>query len=524
MKSVLFVASEALPFVKTGGLGEVVGSLPKELNRQGADVRVVLPKYGDIPSEWRDKIVHIYDTNVYVGWRKQHCGLAKLEHDGVTYYFIDNESYFKRPGYYGYYDDAERFAFFCRAVLEVLPHMDFKPEIIHCHDWQTAILPVLLKAHYSHIEEYRRLRTVVTIHNLQYQGIFDSVVVGDLLGLNEEYYFTSDKLEFYGRANFLKGGIVFADAVTTVSESYAWEITTYEGGKQLDGVLHSRQDNLYGILNGIDYEYYDPEHDDFIDVPYGQASLEHKTENKLKLQERLDLKVDANIPLVGIASRLVAAKGLDLIAGVLDEIMSLDVQLVILGTGESYYEDQVRWAKSRYPDKIAANIFFDEAFSRRIYAGADIYLMPSLFEPCGISQLIAMHYGAVPIVRATGGLKDTVQPYSEQSKTGNGFCFFDYNAHEMLYTIEKAVAYYKDPELWQKIVHNGMAADYSWRRSAEKYLAVYDELVVKADLEEKQAREQEPEPVDLDWGNLVAMTLPPEQIPAEFEVEMTMTV
>jgi len=507
LKSVLFVATEALPFVKTGGLGEVVASLPKELIRHGEDVRVILPKYGDIPSEWRDKIVHIYDTHAYVGWRKQHCGLARMEYQGVVYYFIDNEYYFKRPGYYGYYDDAERFAFFCRAVLEVLPHLDFKPDIIHCHDWQTAVLPVLLKAHYGHIEEYGKLRTVLTIHNLQYQGNFDPFVVGDLLGLSEDYYLTGDKFEFYGSANFLKAGIAFADAVTTVSETYAKEITTYEGGKQLDGVLASRKNNLYGIVNGIDYTMYDPEHDDSLPVPYGISSLEKKRENKIKLQERLNLPVDGNIPLIGMASRLVAAKGLDLIAGVLEEVMALNLQLVILGTGEAYYEDMIRWAMQRFPEKISANIFFDEAFARQVYAGADIYLMPSLFEPCGISQLIAMRYGTVPIVRATGGLNDTVQPYTSENPNGNGLCFYDYNAHEMLYTIERALTYYNDTAVWFKLMKNGMAADYSWNRSVEKYLAVYDILG------SGQEQEQKTQPyIGAELPNLAAMALSPEQI------------
>ncbi|MBP2652716.1 MAG: glgA 3 [Firmicutes bacterium] len=503
MRSVLFVASEAIPFVKTGGLGEVAGSLPKELNRQGGDVRVILPKYGDIPGEWREKIVHLHDTHTYVGWRMQHCGLQKLEQDGMVYYFVDNEYYFKRPGYYGYYDDAERFAFFCRAVLELLPYLDFSPEIIHCHDWQTAVLPVLLKAHYSHLPEYRRLRTITTIHNLQYQGIFDREVVGDILGLSEDYYFTGERLEFYGAANFLKAGIVFADAITTVSETYAWEITTYEGGKQLDGVLRSRQADVYGILNGIDDTYYDPEHDDYIISPYSWASIERKAENKLRLQERLNLPVDPKIPVVGIASRLVAAKGLDLIAGVLEELMALNMELVILGTGEAYYEDMVRWAMSRYPDKISANIFFDEAFAHQLYAGADIYLMPSLFEPCGISQLIAMRYGAVPIVRATGGLKETVQPFSEETGLGNGFSFTAYNAHDMLYTIEKALSLFNDQSVWRKIVQNGMAADYSWRRSAEKYLDMYGRLLAKDEKEDIALA---------DWSKLAAMTLSPEEM------------
>ena len=476
MKPVLFVAAEAVPFVKTGGLGDVVGSLPKELKNQGGDVRIILPKYEDIPVPWQEKMN--YRTNIIVplGWRRQYCGLIELEHEGLTYYFIDNEYYFKRRGLYGFADDAERFAFFCRAVLEVLPYLGFEPAILHCHDWHTAVLPVLLQAHYRGRPGYAGLRSVLTIHNIDYQGIFDPAVLEDLLELDASEYFTTDKLEFHGKVNYLKGGIACADAITTVSKTYAREILAAGGGGQLDGMLRRRQHDLYGILNGIDYEVYNPEDDNLLYEKYNWRSMERKQANKVKLQESLGLPVNPELPLIGMVTRLVAVKGLDLIAAVLDDLMALDLQVVILGMGEEKYESMFRVAAHRYPEKLSANHYFDDSLAHRIYAASDIYLMPSLSEPCGISQLIALRYGAVPVVRETGGLKDTIVTYDEYTGEGNGFSFASCNARDMLHAINRAISFYRDKEVWPKIMKSAMTSDFGWQRSAAEYAALYDAI------------------------------------------------
>lgn len=474
MKSVLFVAAEAVPFIKTGGLGDVVGSLPKELNNLGCEVRIILPKYEDIPVQWEKKMNFRQKITVPLGWRQQYCGIFEGEHDGLTYYFIDNEYYFKRRGLYGFADDAERFAFFCRAVLEVLPHLEFEPEVLHCHDWHTAVLPVLLQAHYRNKPGYTGLRTVLTIHNIEYQGIFPPVVLEDLLELDNYTYFTADKLEFHGKVNYLKGGIAFADAITTVSESYAREIMTPQGGKQLDGILRRRQQDLSGIVNGIDYEIYNPEYDSYLFRNYHRRSTGGKLMNKLKLQEALCLPVNPEIPLIGMVSRLVAAKGFDLIAAVLDELLAMNVQVVVLGTGEEKYESMFRVAAHRYPEKLSANLYFDDCLAHRIYAASDIYLMPSLSEPCGISQLIALAYGAVPVVRETGGLKDTIDAYNEYTFEGNGFSFTYYDNMDMLDAVNRALSFFHDKAVWFRIMDTAMSCDYSWQRSAAEYAALYD--------------------------------------------------
>lgn len=476
MKSVLFVAAEAFPFAKTGGMGDVVGSLPKELKKLGLDVRIILPKYEDIPTHWEEKMICRKNVTVPVGWRQQYGGLLEAEYDGLTYYFVDNEYYFKRRGLYGFADDAERFAFFCRAVLELMPFLDFKPDIVHCHDWHTAILPVLLKAHYAGNPDYAALRTVLTIHNIEYQGVFDKMVLGDLLELSEAEYFNKDALEFSGRVNFLQGGIAFADAITTVSHTYADDILTAEGGERLDGPLRRRKDKLVGILNGIDYEVYNPACDPLIYRQYTWRSMGRKQINKAKLQEFLCLPPKPDVPIIGVVSRLVSTKGLDLIAAVLEDLLSLDLQIVILGTGEEKYESMFRVAAHGHPSKLSVNLYFDETLAHRIYAGADITLMPSRAEPCGISQLIALRYGTVPVVRETGGLKDTITAYDEYTGEGNGFSFTNYNAHDMLYTVNRAISFYRDKEVWPKIVKTAMASDFSWQRSASEYSALYDRL------------------------------------------------
>jgi starch synthase len=471
--NVLFVASESVPFIKTGGLADVIGSLPKELNKHGVQARVILPKYSDIPAEWKKKMKPKATCTVWVGWRRQYCGIEEAIVDGVHYYFVDNEYYFNRNGLYGHYDDGERFAYFCRAVLEALPLLDFDPDILHCHDWHTGMVSVMLKAHYGHIPYYQRIRTVFTIHNLKYQGVFPYSILNDLLGLGDSW-FTSDKLEFYGGVSFMKGALVYSDLLTTVSKTYAQEIQTSYFGEQLDGLLRARGHSLTGIVNGIDYDLYNPETDPHLVNNYRDPA--GKKPNKAALQAQLGLPVQPDVPIISIVSRLVEQKGLDLIAHVLEQMFSLDVQFVVLGTGDFAYENLFRNMMHHHPDQVSAHILFNEELARRIYAGSDLFLMPSQFEPCGIGQLISLRYGTVPIVRETGGLKDTVQPYNKYTGEGNGFSFANYNAHEMLAAVERAVDLYHHKPLWNTLTNNARLKDYSWNESARRYTQLYQTL------------------------------------------------
>ncbi|HEY3426107.1 MAG TPA: glycogen synthase GlgA [Negativicutes bacterium] len=473
---VLFVAAEAGPFAKTGGLGDVVGSLPKELRQHGVDARVIIPKYSDIPNPLKAGMVFKAKCTVPVGWRQQYCGVDELVYQGVPFYFIDNEYYFKRSGFYGHYDDAERFAFFCRAVLEILPALDFIPDVLHCHDWQTGMVSLFLKAHYGHNPYYQNIRTLFTIHNLRYQGVFPKEILTDLLALDWKY-FTPEGIEFNDKVNFMKGGVAFADLISTVCPTYAGEIQQWYFGEQLDGLLRSRGPDLSGIVNGIDYEVYNPAEDPWIAVKYDADTPERKQQNKTVLQERLGLPVNKNTPVMAIVSRLVGPKGLDLVECVLNELLAAeDIQLVVLGTGEHKYQHLFQHAAWLYPDKMSANIFFEEQLAHQIYAGADLFLMPSLYEPCGIGQLIAMRYGALPIVRETGGLRDTVIPYNQYTGAGNGFSFTQYNAHDMLFTIRLALGLFQDKARWDKLVQAAMQSDYSWRQSVQQYLRLYNML------------------------------------------------
>jgi starch synthase len=476
MLKVLFVASEAAPFAKTGGLGDVIGSLPKALKKQGLDVRVIIPKYSAIAGEFAAQMVERAVLTVPVGWRRQYCGVFELEYQGITWYFVDNEYYFKRDGLYGHYDEAERFAYFCRSVLKALPQLDFMPDIIHCHDWQTGPLAAMLKQQYLVRDAYSAVKTVFTIHNLMYQGIFPGDILGDLLGLPASM-FTADGLEFYGQVNFLKGGLAFSDALTTVSRSYAQEIQQPYFGEKLDGFLARRQADIRGIVNGIDYELYNPACDPDIYTNYTWRGTTKRLENKLRLQAELGLPAGLDIPLIGIVSRLVSSKGLDLVAHIMEELLAQNVQLAVLGTGEARFEHMFRDAAWRYPDKVSANITFSDTLAHKIYAGSDLFLMPSRFEPCGIGQLIALRYGSIPVVREVGGLKDTVASYNPAAGTGNGFSFFNYNAHEMLSVIEEAIALYRDRSQWVKLVKNAMRGDYSWQQSATEYRLLYESLV-----------------------------------------------
>jgi len=491
---ILFATSECVPFVKTGGLADVCGALPKEILKAGEDIRVILPLYKAIGQKWREQMEHVLYFYVNLGWRRQYVGIQKLQYEGITFYFIDNEQYFGRDYIYGMGgDEGERFAFFCRAVLEALTKIDFIPDVLHCHDWQTGLIPILLKAQYKQLELYKDIRTVYTIHNLQYQGLFPIGTIEDLLFLGDWAY-TSDNLEFFGMCSCMKGGIVFADEVTTVSPTYSQEIQTAYYGERLDGLLRSRVDKLSGILNGIDTVEYDPAIDPAIATNYSFESFDKKVENKLALQRELGLTVNADIPMIGMVSRLSGQKGLDLVEHVLAEIMNTGAQLVVLGMGESRYVDLFSWAQWKYPQQVSANFQMNHALAHKIYAAADMFLMPSLFEPCGLSQLISLRYGTLPITRETGGLRDTVLSYNEYNGAGNGFTFLNYNAHDMLHVIERAVQIYK----YQRDVFNGIAIRamqglYGWDQSAYKYLDLYKKLIAEAPAAEIPA---EPAPVE----------------------------
>lgn len=472
---VLFAAAEGAPFMKTGGLGDVIGSLPKELKKLGLEVGVILPKHLDISEKFKEEMTPVQTLSVPVGWRNKYAGLEKLNYNEVTFYFVDNEYYFKRHGCYGHWDDGERYSFFCRAVVESLPYLDFRPDIIHCHDWHTGMISVLLADRERCGQAGPTIRTVFTIHNLKYQGIFPQTILGDLLGLDDSY-FTVDGVEFYDQVNFMKGGINFSDLVTTVSKTYAEEIQHPTYGECLDGLLRKRSGDLFGIVNGIDYEEYNPENDPHIFVPYTQASLAKKAHNTKKLQKLVGLP-EAKVPVVGLVSRLVEQKGFDLIGHVLEDLMALDLQLVVLGTGDPKYEEMFSWATGRYPEKMAVTLEYDDSLAHKIYAGADFFLMPSLFEPCGLSQLIAMRYGTIPIVRETGGLKDTVIPFDKHSGQGSGFTFTSYNAYLMLDAVKRAISYYRKSPYWTKLRKQVMELNYSWLESAKVYRSLYHQLV-----------------------------------------------
>jgi starch synthase len=473
---ILYVASEAHPFVKTGGLGDVAYALPKTLRSLGVDIRVIIPKYSTIADSFKENFKTLSTFNVPVGWRNQYGGLQYLEYDGIPYYFIDNEYYFKRPGSYGYYDDGERFSYFCRAVLEAIDTMDnFTPDIIHCNDWHTGMIIPLMKEHFSWKNNYKNIKTIFTIHNLQYQGVFSNEILGELLSLGDEY-FTEEKLKHYDGVSFMKGGLNFADKITTVSNTYAEEIKTSFYGEGLHGLLCSRSSDLSGIVNGIDTSMYDPRKDTELFFNFDENNIENKFLNKLKLQEQLNLPINKDIPMIGMVTRLASQKGIDLINCVLEEILQMNVQLVVLGNGEKDYEDTFRYFAGKYPDKLSANITFNNELAKKIYAGSDLFLMPSLFEPCGIGQLIALRYGTLPIVRETGGLKDTVTSYNEITGEGNGFSFSNYNAHDMLYTIKRAVTLYEDKSVFNTLIKRALKEDNSWTTSAQKYIELYSSL------------------------------------------------
>jgi len=473
---ILFAASEATPFIKTGGLADVAGSLPQALAAQGADVRVVMPKFYQIPEEYKMQMEHLCEGFIPVAWRQKFIGIDKLVKDGVTFYFIDNEEYFHRMSYYGYPDDAERFSFFCRGALEIMEAEDFWPDVIHANDWHCALLPVLLRLEHMGDERYQKIKTLFTIHNLKYQGIFDKEIMHDVLGLDWKYFNNGD-LEFFDAVNFMKGGIVYADKVSTVSRTYAEEIQYDFYGEKLDGLLRTRKADLSGIVNGIDYDLYNPATDKDIYENFDVNSIYKKLDNKEKLQAELGLPVDREIPVVAVVSRLVEAKGLDLVTRILDELLTHErLQFVLLGTGDRDYEEWFRGLAWRHPTKAAVHIGFSNQLAQRIYAGATIFLMPSVYEPCGLSQIISMRYGTIPVVRETGGLKDTVTPFDKYSGKGNGYSFPNFNAHELMFTIKRALGDAEHLETWQQVVKNAMETDFSWKQAAGEYMALYEEL------------------------------------------------
>ena len=443
MKKILFASSEAVPFIKTGGLADVVGSLPKYFPKNEYDVRVVVPKYMCMDRKYTEEMKLVTECQVQLNWRTQYAGVYERKEDGVTFYFIDNEYYFAGPAPYGQiYQDAEKFAYFSKAVLTILPEIGFQPDIIHCHDWQTGLIPVFLEAQFRQNEFYRYMRTVYTIHNMKFQGRWYVDAIRDVTGLDSSY-FTIDKLESYGNANLLKGGIVYADHITTVSETYAKEIQSTEGGEGLDGLMRAKSFALSGIVNGLDYNVFDPKKDPAIAKKLTGDVSSYKKANKQALQKETGLEEDTDKFLLGMVSRLTDQKGFDLISYMMDEMCQDAVQFVILGTGEERYENMFRHFAWKYDKKVSANIYYSDAMSHKIYASCDAFLMPSLFEPCGLSQLMSLRYGTLPIVRETGGLKDTVHAFVDYAGTGNGFTFASYNAHDMLHVIREACGVFR---------------------------------------------------------------------------------
>ncbi len=482
MNNILFAASECVPFIKTGGLADVVGALPQYLNKDEFDVRVILPYYTCIPAKFRDNFKYVTHFYMDYGLRPDgvHVGIMEYEYNGIKFYFVDNEFYFKcdQPYSSDIKWDIERFTFFCKAVLAILPVIGFRPDIIHCHDWQSALIPVFMHSTFATNPFYSSTKTIMTIHNLKFQGVFDI----DTFKYNTalpDYMFTSDKLEFHKDANMLKGGLVYSDYITTVSETYAEEIKYPFFGEQLDGLLRARSASLRGIVNGIDYKVFDPSTDKKIFAQFdAKSAKKQKAINKEKLQAELGLPVDKDKYMIAIISRLTDQKGLDLVNYAIERICDENTQFVIIGTGEQRYENMFRHYQWKYPDRVSANICYSDELAHKLYAAADTMLMPSLFEPCGLTQLIALRYGTIPIVRETGGLKDTVVPYNEFDGSGTGFSFANYNGDEMLGAINYSKAVYYDHRAeWDKMVIRGMEADFSWNSSARQYEGMYSWMI-----------------------------------------------
>lgn len=473
---VLFATSEATPFIKSGGLADVLGSLPKEMVKKGVESIVVLPKYQDM--KFADKIEFVTNFDIWVGWRKVYCGVFTYELDGVRFYFIDNEQYYRRPGLYGYDDDYERFAYFDFAVLELISHLDLKPDILHLHDWQTAMIAMLYKERYCYYEYYEDIKIVFTIHNIAFQGKADPRLLSELFGLDNYLYYNGN-CRNDGCLNMMKAAIFYSDIITTVSPTYAKEILTAEYGEGLQNILEMRKYDLYGILNGVDYDVINPATDKDIVKNYTVDSVfDNKVVNKLALQKEVGLPENKNVPLIGVVTRLTKQKGLDLIINQFGEMCKRDVQIVILGAGDQVYEDTLKAIAQNYPTKVSLQLKYDFGLSCRIYAGCDMFLMPSLFEPCGLSQMMALRYGTIPIVRQTGGLKDSVEPYDEYANKGTGFGFMNYNAHEMMKIIDYALDVYDNHhDSWNQMIIRAMNAKLDWDESANHYLKVFKSLI-----------------------------------------------
>ncbi|MBR4223203.1 MAG: glycogen synthase GlgA [Oscillospiraceae bacterium] len=467
---VLYTASEALPYAASGGLADVAGSLPKALVNAGIDCRVVLPLYKCVPQELRDKLVFRKNFTVDVGWRKQYCGVFEGEANGVTYYLLDNEYYFARDGLYGYYDDCERFVFLSRAVMELIPQIEWKPDIINCNDWQTALIPVYYQTYYKFQHGYNDIKTVFTVHNIQYQGRYGMDVLSDILGVP---MYHANVVEYDGAVNLMKGAFETADKITTVSPSYAWEILDPWYSHGLDRALAGKQYKLCGFLNGIDTTLYDPEHDKAIAANFSANDLKGKEKCRTALEKELGLAHD-DAPIIGIITRFVSHKGIDLIKYVFEEMLNMGIKFAILGSGEKMFEDFFKEMAWRRPDRVSVSLGFKPDLAKRIYAGVDMFLMPSQSEPCGLAQMISMRYGTIPIVRETGGLRDSVQDAGAEN--GNGFTFKTYNAHDMLGAVSRAKERYEDRESWKALMKFAMGCDYSWDSSAKLYIGLYKEL------------------------------------------------
>ena len=467
---ILFCAAECYPFVKVGGLGDVVYSLPKALVEKGQECSVILPLYERIRQDNRD-LELIDEFYISLGYRHQYVGVLKIMMDGINFYFIDNKQYFDRNTVYGEPDDGERFTFFSKAVIETIIRHFRDYDVLHAHDWQTAMTIPLVR-------EYNiQLKTVFTIHNLRFQGVYPFSMVFDMLGL-PPYYATEEKMLYFGNANYLKAAIVFADKVTTVSPTYLEEIKNEYYGEGLHGLIKQYEYKMVGILNGIDFDTFNPEKDKFLSFEYNKKDIEGKYKNKIAFQKEMDLPQNENIPIIGMVSRLTNQKGLDLVNAVIDEILSMNVQFIVLGTGDNMYENNFRGKEYAYRDKMRAIIKYDDYFASKVYASSDLYLMPSQFEPCGLSQMIAMRYGSLPVVRETGGLNDTVKAYNMYTKEGNGFTFKNYNAHEMLFTLQKAVGLYYDNRAdFNKLIESAMNEDFSWDKPGEEYIRLYESIL-----------------------------------------------
>ena len=469
---VLFASSEAYPFAMSGGLADVSGALPKALRKRFVGCRVVLPLYACVSEEMRQKMTFVCSITVPVAWRRQYCGIFEAHIDGVIYYLIDNQYYFNRDGLYGHYDDAERFAFFSRAVLEMIPHIGFTPDIIHCNDWQTALIPVYLDAFYHSIEQYQNIKSVFTIHNIQYQGKYGYELMGEVLGLPEE---RKGILDYDNCLNFMKGAIQCSNKVTTVSATYANEILDPYYSHGLDGILKEFTYKLTGVVNGIDCDVYNPETDNLIYKSFSLEDMSGKDVNKAELQKEMGLPERKNAPVIGMVTRLVKHKGLDLVKCVFEELLKADIQFVILGTGEWEFESFFSEMAQKYPEKVAVKIGFNPQLAHRIYAGADIFLMPSQSEPCGLAQMVALRYGTIPIVRETGGLNDTI--FDSGDGEGNGFTFKTYNAHDMQEAVWRAVAGFSDKKGWGMLKERAMKCDNSWGASANIYIKIYKDII-----------------------------------------------